>query len=137
MRFLEKHVDGGDESPVMGYWLIELKDWFSIVLLKFNPGTRENYHSHAFNAYSWFLTGSVTEKRLDLDTRTIYKNTWYPSIWPKYTPRENIHKVFTNGKDATWCLSIRGPWQNTWMEYNETNDEIITLTHGRKVVKIE
>lgn len=134
MRFLEQHSDGGEKSPVMGYWLIELKDWFSIVLLKFNPGTRENFHSHAFNAYTWFISGSVTEECLNLENKTTTFNEWYPSIFPKFTPKNNIHKVSTNNDIPTWALSFRGPWDKTWIEYNQENDEIIELTHGRKRV---
>lgn len=29
MRFIEKVKDGGPESKVWGFWLIELKDWGS------------------------------------------------------------------------------------------------------------
>lgn len=50
MKILSKSYDGGPDSGVDGYWLIEIKSWFSIVLLHFNPGTREAFHNHAFNA---------------------------------------------------------------------------------------
>jgi len=47
MRLFQKAKDGGPESPVDGYFLIEIKSLFSIALLKFNNGGRENYHTHA------------------------------------------------------------------------------------------
>lgn len=53
MKLLFKRKDGGQQSTVTGYWLIEWKNVFSIVLLKFEKGTREAYHTHAFNAFSW------------------------------------------------------------------------------------
>ena len=60
MRFLEVTKDGGPDSPVTGLFLIEIKSLFSVVLLKFG-GTRENFHSHAFNALTFWLKGAVME----------------------------------------------------------------------------
>jgi len=53
--------DGGPDSTVTGYWLIESKKWFSIVLLKFEGKSREAFHTHAFNAISWLLKGKLIE----------------------------------------------------------------------------
>ena len=130
MLFFTKRPDGGKDSPVMGYWLVEIKPLFSIVLLKFNEGSRENYHSHAFNALTWFLKGEVEEHKSNGEIKT-----FKASLRPKYTPRTNCHRVFSKG--ITWALSFRGPWKKEWQEYNETSQEYITLTHGRKVVKRE
>ena len=47
-RFLVKSHDGGKDSGVTGYWLIEWKRGFSIVLLRFSKGSREAYHSHGY-----------------------------------------------------------------------------------------
>ena len=127
MRFLYKGKDGGSKSTVTGYWLIEIKSLFSIVLLKFDEGTRENFHNHAFNALSWFITGEVDEYHLNGEMLT-----WKPSFLPKYTPRSCFHKIF--GKKPTWCFSIRGPWNKTWKEYSPKTKEFVTLTNGRKVV---
>ena len=51
MKLFTKSYDGGENSGVTGYFLIEWKNVFSIVLLNFKDKYRENYHSHAFNAY--------------------------------------------------------------------------------------
>lgn len=58
-NFLVKKKDGGPESPVDAYFLVELKGLFSIALLKFNKGCREAFHSHAFDAWTWFLSGDL------------------------------------------------------------------------------
>ena len=50
--------DGGPESKVDGYWLFRHKRLFTVALLRFSKGSREAYHSHAFNAVSWVLTGA-------------------------------------------------------------------------------
>ena len=50
--------DGGPESTVTGYWLIEYKPLFSIVLLKFEGKSRDAFHTHAFNSLSWLISGN-------------------------------------------------------------------------------
>lgn len=126
MGFLKVGKDGGADSTVTGYWLFEFKWLFSIVLLKFEKGTREAFHSHAFNAVTWFLSGRVVEELLD-GTRKV----WVPSFWPKYTPRDNFHKV--TSLETTWALSFRGPWSKTWQEYRPKDQEFVTLSSGRAI----
>jgi hypothetical protein len=127
MLFLKKRYDGGKASNVTGYWLFEIKNLCSIVVLKFEPSHRENFHSHAFNALTIWLKGEVLEERLDT-----YKNTAFKAGNFKYTPKENVHKIHC--KKTAWCISFRGPWSNTWFEYNKKNNKYIELTHGRKIV---
>lgn len=132
--------DGGKDSGVTAYFLIEWKKFFSIGILKFNEGSREAYHNHAFNALTFWLKGSVTEVKLidepkrDFGDIVSYKTTeehdYIPSLKPKYTSRNNFHKVVAH--ENTWALTFRGPWIDYWKEYK--NDRYITLTHGRKEI---
>lgn len=137
MKFFSKAKDGGPESPVDGYFLIEIKSLFSIVLLHFNPGTREAFHSHAFNAVTLWLRGKVTEEARPEDKRGVLAPYVETANWQsgqvKYTPRELMHRIVTP-KSGAWALSFRGPWSNTWQEYKPATGETITLTHGRKIV---
>jgi hypothetical protein len=128
-RFFYKKFDGGKDSGVTGYFLIEWKCLFSIGLLHFKEGSREAFHSHAFNALSWFVTGAVREEHLDGETKE-----FKPSIKPKYTKRTCFHKVFAH--TDTWCFTIRGPWEDKWLEYRPVEDKMVTLTHGRKEVGV-
>ena len=41
MKLFSKFYDGGQDSGVTGFWLIEAKHLFSIVILIFNKGTRD------------------------------------------------------------------------------------------------
>lgn len=116
--------DGGPESTVWGYFF-ELKRLFSVVLLRFEPGSREAYHSHAFNSVNWVLRGHLTEYHLDGR-----KQTYRPSWLPVLTRRSTFHKVYAEKR--SWVLSIRGPWTKTWQEY--VGGRVVTLTHGRRVV---
>lgn len=127
MKILKKAKDGGPDSPVDGYFLIEIKGLFSIALLKFNKGRREAYHSHAFNAWTWFLSGNILEEDID---GTIKK--YRRSLLPKVTKRTKVHRV--KALRTSWCLTVRGPWNKYWKEYTKRYE--FTLTHGRRAVKV-
>lgn len=127
MRLFETAKDGGDKSTVTGFFIIEMKWLFSIVLLHFADGSRDAYHFHAFGALSWVLKGKLTEHMLDGRVKV-----FTPSLRPKVTPRKCFHKVVSD-KDS-WVLTIRGPWINRWREYHPQTKEFVTFTHGRKVV---
>lgn len=137
--FFTKRSDGGKNSGVTAYFLIEWKPLFSIALLHFKTGTREAYHSHAFSALTWWLKGKVTEEQVKsitvignniLSKDDIVKKDFKPSIKPKYTSRNNMHKVIA--ETDTYALTFRGRWKETWMELR--GDKIVTLTHGRKEI---
>jgi len=126
-RLFCKRADGGADSGVTAYFLIEWKPVFSIAILQFSKGSREAYHTHAFHALTWWLKGKVTEQKLT--TGRIKEYT--PSFIPKFTSRSNFHKV--DAHQTTYALTIRGPWKDTWEEFRK--GYFFTLTHGRKEVK--
>lgn len=128
MKFLHKAKDGGPQSTVTGYWLAEIKSLFSIVLLKFEDGSRDEYHNHAFNSINWILKGKVEEQFTSEGLNLTYK----ASLKPVVTTRTRMHRVVSKG--TTWVLSFRGPWAETWNEYNKDTKKWQVLTHGRKVV---
>lgn len=128
MKFLKVMKDGGPESTVTGYWLIEWKRVFSIVLLKFEGDSREAYHEHAFNCLSWVLRGRLFEIFRTGSATTnlrIYDASWRPFI----TRRSDFHKVSSDG--TSWVLSFRGPWKRYWREYRPLEGRTVILTHGR------
>lgn len=124
MKLFHWDKDGGPESTVSGLFLIEIKDLFSIVLLRFGPGTREAYHEHAFNSWSVVLKGKLVE-HLHSGEQNIY---WAGDTVT--TLRKTFHKVFSIG--TSWVISFRGPWTKTWREYQ--GGQYRTLTHGREEV---
>lgn len=145
MKFIEVSKDGGPESRVWAYWLVEIKSLFSIALLKFENGSRDAYHNHAFNSISWVLKGRLVEEDLDLkndrialgrfDDHKFYTKIHVPSFVPVVTWRTTNHKVTSHG--STWVLTFRGPWSRTWKEsVNDGNGGYVerTLTHGRKII---
>jgi hypothetical protein len=131
MKLFRWLKDGGPESRVHGLFLVEIKSLFSVVLLRFSHGTRDAYHSHAFNAVSWLLRGRLVETyRIEHGTAKV---THRPSWRPIWTPRERLHQVRSEG--TSWVLSFRGPWSASWREYLPGKGYEITLTHGRRVIE--
>ena len=138
-RMFSVRSDGGKDSGVTAYFLIEWKPIISIAILHFKPGTREAYHTHAFNALTWWLKGKVTEAKLNaafngkgelLNQGGDITKDYKPSFKPKFTARSNFHKVIAH--EDTYALTFRGPWHNQWMEFN--NKKIVNLTNGRKEI---
>jgi hypothetical protein len=127
MKFLTKMKDGGKESSVTGYWLIEWKGLFSICLLKFEGRSREAYHQHAFNSVSWLVSGGLFEEDF---IHPVFDRTYKPSFIPIWTPRGKYHKVTSEG--VSWVLTFRGRWSTTWKEYREIEGKEYTLTNGRR-----
>ena len=125
MKFLSISKDGGPESHVWAYWLVEIKPWFSIAILRFEHGTRDSFHSHAFNAISWLLWGQLGETLIESPDSTWW---YYPSLRPIITRRTTFHRVFSQGR--SWVLTFRGPWAKSWSEYLPDQGEV-ELTHGR------
>lgn len=123
MKILKKLKDGGQDSNVTGYFLIEIKWLFSIVLLKFDPGSREAFHGHAFNTIFWVLNGILCE----------YRKGWRNWL----VKRSDVHKVFNPLTIPVWVISLRGPWEGAWWEYHPKTNENVLLINGRKVVHRE
>lgn len=126
-EFLKRRKDGGEKSHVTVYFLCAIKPLFSIGLLHFADGTREAYHSHAFNAVTLLLRGNFREEYLS------GKQVNYEAGDIKFTPRSRFHKVRSYGD--TWALTFRGPWSDTWKEFLPEEHKFVTLTHGRNVVQ--
>jgi hypothetical protein len=125
MKFFAYEKDSGKESKVWGFFIAEIKSLFSVVLLHFKDGSREAFHSHAFNSLSWVLKGKLTEHMYNGKA-----NVYPASIVPVVTHRHDLHMVKSTGD--TFVISFRGPWVSHWWEI--VNEEILMLTHGRQIV---
>lgn len=132
MKLLSWGKDGGQDSTVWGLFF-EIKWLFSIVLLRFENGTRDAYHSHAFNCVSWVLKGKLIENHLT-DLLDMPPDVHTPSLKPVITHRHTFHKVESVGR--TWVISFRGPWAKTWLEYDPSTNKMVQLTHGRKLTDV-
>jgi hypothetical protein len=132
MKLFYRGKDGGPDSKVWGFWLIEWKRFFSIALLRFEPGSRDAYHNHAFNAWSWLLKGELIEyirpENDEEDDGYNWELYWAPEFI--YTPRERFHMVRSVGR--SYVLTFRGPWTDRWLDHDVQTGVTSTLTHGRQ-----
>ena len=126
MKILKWSKDGGPESPVDAFFIVEIKSLFSVALLRFNEGGREAFHTHAFNAWTWFISGDLVEEDINGEFHIYERN-----ILPKITRRTKNHRVIAN--KTSWCITVRGPWAKTWTEDTDTHHTV--LTHGRRIVE--
>lgn len=129
-RWFFKRTDGGPESHVTGWFLVEDKKRFTVAVMRFSEGSRSAHHTHAFNALSWLITGRLGECRVGIQER------WFkPSLRPIWTPRTHCHKVISGG--TSWVITFRGPWRPFWFDVVEFNRaaKINLLTHGRRAVE--
>lgn len=127
MKFFQWCKDGGPESRVWSFIVVEIKSLFSVMLLKFEDGTRDIFHEHAFNAVSWLFKGSLIE---DAWNDGVFIHS--PSLKPIITKRKRFHQVTSVG--TSWALTFRGPWNHIWVEGDPWMNIYTYLTHGRKVV---
>lgn len=135
MKFFKICKDGGEESNSTGLFFVEIKGLFSIVLLRFDPGSREVYHTHAFNAVSWIFGWGLFEWfKGEVEGAEIHSAYLEPGWMPHWTPRERFHQVYNYADHPVWALSFRGPWVARWCEWLPAEDQEIVLTHGRKVI---
>lgn len=135
MKFLETTKDGGAESTVWAHWLIELKGLFSVALLRFEHGTRDAYHSHAFDCVSWVLSGELHEQHYPCNSGRL--DIHRAGLTPIVTRRNTYHRVRSIGR--TWVLTFRGPWSKTWREAvpdGEGGYAERKLAHGRREVAL-
>lgn len=128
LKIMKYCKDGGYASTVSGLFIVEIKNLFSIVLLRFDPGSRDAFHSHAFNCFSWLLSGHLIERHITGEQKT-YRPSWLPFV----TRRDTFHKVVSDGTSVV--LSFRGPWATTWREFIPNEQRTVTLTNGRREVR--
>ena len=130
MKILSKAKDGGPDSNVTGFFIVEIKSLFSIVLLRFEGESRANFHSHPFNMWTWLISGTMTE----IFHGYFWTRVYHRSFKPKLTRRSDVHKVNSHG--VSWAISLRGPWSDHqhWYEHDPKTCEYMTLTHDREEV---
>lgn len=138
MKFFKKMKDGGPESTSTGYWLVEIKKAFSIVLLRFDGKSREAFHTHAFNCFSWVVKGKLKETLLEDNMYSkIERVVYHPASWIPFITRRSTFHMVDSLEPTSWVLSFRGPWIDAWKEWLPNTNETVGLTHGRIVTSRE
>lgn len=95
MKFFSVGKSGGPESNVTGYWAVEIKPLFSVVLLKFDVGTRE-WKPSIFPKYtpkSRFHKVYAKRRAYALNIRGPWEHKWQ-----EYSAGERKFTTLTHGR---------------------------------------
>jgi hypothetical protein len=129
--FRKKQVALGKGS-VTQYTLFENKKLFSIIFYKWNTIDQIRFHTHAFTAFAFLLSGWYWEKVKYNDIEMT--NFVNQPLWPRYLPKNYCHAI-KNAKPGTLTMVITGPWQKHWYEYFPDKGHWIKYTWGREKVE--
>jgi hypothetical protein len=128
--FKKKRVELG-EGHVMAYTVFEWKPLFSIIVYNWLTIKQNRFHSHAFPAVAFLLSGKY-EEEVKVNGKTYSKtvNQW---LKPRYIPRNYVHRVLKSDPN-TWTIIFVGPWHKWWYEYFEDTGIWCKYLWGRKMV---
>ena len=129
--FKKKRIELG-EGHIIQYILFEHKDLFSIIFYNWKTIKQNRFHTHAFPAYAFLLSGSYTEEQM-LEDGTVINKTVNQWMKPRWLPRHYNHRILT-AKPKTWTMVIAGKWHKYWFEYFDNSDTWVKYTWNRKVV---
>lgn len=128
--FKKKRVELGT-GYIMAYTLFESKHLFSIIFYNWLTIEQNRFHSHAFPAVAFLLSGSYEEEYLDLGQVKINKvNAW---MKPRYLPRNYTHRIMV-AAPRTWTVVFVGPWSDNWYEWFQDSKVWVKYGWGRKVI---
>jgi hypothetical protein len=117
------------EGAVYSFTLFESKYLFSIIFYWWKTIDQVRFHTHAFAAIAFLLSGSYVEDRIvDGQIEENNVNQW---LWPRYLPRNYTHKI-KKAAPRTLTMVITGPWQKHWYEYFEDTRQWIKYGWGRE-----
>ncbi len=128
--FEKKEVALG-EGSVEQTIIFENKKLFSIILYKWNTIDQIRFHTHAFTAFAFLLSGWYWEKVMFKET--VMTNFVNVPLVPRFLPKNYCHAI-ENAKPNTRTLVITGPWQKHWYEYFPDTETWVKYTWGRKKI---
>lgn len=136
--FRKKRVELGD-GHIIQYTLFESKRLFSIIFYNWKTIKQNRFHSHAFNAIAFLLSGQYEEETYSVVKRNVI-NQW---LKPRFLPRHYCHRILKAAPN-TWTLVLVGPWSKYWYEFFDNAKEVgagnkyyecwVKYTWGRKVI---
>jgi hypothetical protein len=112
------------EGHVKRYTIIEIKSLFSIYIHEIETRCQDRFHTHAFNAVGWTITGGYLEEQLPSINHTcpgkIVKVSGIRRI-----PRELNHKLL-RALPNTHTILFTGAYSHLWTEEDDTEVKLIT-----------
>ena len=132
--FRRKRVELGD-GHIIQYTLFECKKLFSVIIYHWKTIKQNRFHSHAFPAYAFLLSGSYTEEVI-IDG-VVTENTVNQWMKPRFIPKNYVHRIL-KAEPRTWTIVFVGKWMNYWFEYFEDTKTWVKYSWGRnKVAKFQ
>jgi len=120
-------------GTVERYTIIEFKYLFSIYLHCISTDCQDRFHTHAFNAVGWTLSGGYDEEIAQKLGGIGIARTYRVGRGWRFIPRLYNHRLMKALPD-TVTLLFTGPYQDTWTEETETWFRILGKG-GRELVK--
>lgn len=128
--FRKKRVELGD-GHIIQYTLFESKRNFGIILYHWKTIKQNRFHSHAFPAYAFLLSGSYTEEVIE--NGEIVTKVVDQRFKRRFIPRNYVHRIL-EAKPKTWTIVFTGKWSEYWYEYFPTTKIWRKYTWGRKKI---
>lgn len=129
--FKRKRVELGD-GFIIAYTIFEHKYLFSIIVYNWKTVKQNRFHSHAFPAMAFLLSGKYEQEVYkNGEIKVDYVNQW---LKPRYLPRNYTHRIM-KAEPNTWTIVFTGPWMNYWYEYFDDTKTWVKYTWGRKVIE--
>jgi hypothetical protein len=128
--FRKKRVELGD-GHIIAYTLFESKYLFGIIVYNWKTIKQNRFHSHAFSALAFLLSGQYEEEVYK--NGLITKRTVNQLFKPRFLPKKYTHRILT-AKPKTWTIVFTGPWIKYWYEWFEDTNTWIKYAWGRKVI---
>jgi hypothetical protein len=128
--FQRKRVELGT-GHVIAWVIFEWKLLFSIIIYHWVTIEQNRFHSHAFPAFAFLLSGSYEEERMV--NGAICRHTVTQWLRPRYLPRNYTHRIL-KAQPGTYTLVLVGPWIKHWYEWFEDTNVWVKYTWGRRVV---
>lgn len=128
MVFWKRKTINLGEQSVSELTILEWKKYFSIKLFNFHPttGKQDRFHTHAFNAYSFRISGNYIEEVVDEFGVVRELNRSRNRLI--YIPANQYHRI-TRSKGCRTLL-ITGPWGDEFKElrFDSTFEQHPTLS---------
>jgi|TARA_R110000868_G_scaffold74337_5_gene214931 hypothetical protein len=129
--FKKKRVELGD-GFIIQYTIFENKFFGGIWIYNWKTILQNRFHTHAFSAYAFLLSGSYTEEVIqDGKILTRVVSQW---MRPRRLPKNYCHRIL-RAEPNTWTIVFFGKWEPNWWEYFNDTKTWIQYAWGRKMVK--
>lgn len=128
--FKKKRVELGD-GHIIAYVIFEHKYLFSIIIYNWKTIKQNRFHSHAFSAIAFLLSGKYEQEVYTQGTiRNDTVNQW---LKPRYLPKNYTHRIM-KADPNTWTIIFTGPWIKYWYEYFDNTNTWVKYSWGRKII---